>query len=315
VSPSTGKISLLELFCLSAHTFKYRPSKFPEVEEQLVKWLVESKNNNTVLSDALIRSKAKETARNMHIPDDKFKASSGWVENFKHRQGIRGGVWHGDGKNTKTARALGAGTFDDGGPSMVLFPLNPAFDTDCIVEPQSGFGMKPEGSSTSEMGRSRTNELAHNSVHLQPSTWQIPPDTSNTGDISMSSVRSLDQPHLSSMHKPMSQQRLVQNNDGSTMHLEHVSISPPQHHVHEGDHSVMHHDSHHDASATYDESVGLYQPVPSLAEAEDAINIVITFIDTDGCGLLTDEERRNLDQIKRILFQAGSGVPFDRETR
>lgn len=31
----------------------------------------------------------------MGIGDDKFKASSGWVENYKHRHGIRKGIWEG----------------------------------------------------------------------------------------------------------------------------------------------------------------------------------------------------------------------------
>jgi hypothetical protein len=47
------------------------------------------------LSDQLIRNKAREIARSMNIGDDKFKASSGWIENFKHRHNIKRGVWVG----------------------------------------------------------------------------------------------------------------------------------------------------------------------------------------------------------------------------
>lgn len=56
---------------------------------------------NTTLSDSLIRNKARDIAKALRISEDKFKASSGWVENFKHRHGIRRGVWHGDGKASK----------------------------------------------------------------------------------------------------------------------------------------------------------------------------------------------------------------------
>ena len=49
----------------------------------------------------MIRNKAREIAKSLRISEDKFKASSGWVENFKHRHGIRRGVWHGDGKASK----------------------------------------------------------------------------------------------------------------------------------------------------------------------------------------------------------------------
>ncbi|EIN12370.1 hypothetical protein PUNSTDRAFT_124253 [Punctularia strigosozonata HHB-11173 SS5] len=88
---------------------KHRPSKFPEIEMELQKWLVEMDAAKQILTDASIRQKAKEVARTMEIPEDKFKASSGWIENFKHRHGIRRGVWQGDGKNTRAARAMGCG--------------------------------------------------------------------------------------------------------------------------------------------------------------------------------------------------------------
>ncbi|TFK52288.1 hypothetical protein OE88DRAFT_1724991 [Heliocybe sulcata] len=86
---------------------KHRPTKFPEIELELHDWLLDCKEDNIQLTDALIRNKAKEVARSMSITDDKFKASSGWVENFKHRHGIRKGIWHGNGRDWAIARALG----------------------------------------------------------------------------------------------------------------------------------------------------------------------------------------------------------------
>ncbi|KAA1469746.1 hypothetical protein DENSPDRAFT_641230 [Dentipellis sp. KUC8613] len=91
---------------------KHRPSKFPEIESELVDWLLECHEKGTNLTDSTIRTKAKLVSKALQIPDDKFKASSGWVENFKHRHGIKRGVWHGYGLNTRRARALGCG----GGP-------------------------------------------------------------------------------------------------------------------------------------------------------------------------------------------------------
>jgi hypothetical protein len=81
-------------------------------------WVEDTKPQGIVLSDALIRcedisrvlltcsakcpypfshasSKAKEEARRLGILEDKFKASSGWLENFKHRVGIRKGKYIG----------------------------------------------------------------------------------------------------------------------------------------------------------------------------------------------------------------------------
>ena len=52
--------------------------------------------------------------------------------------------------------------------------------------------------------------------------------------------------------------------------------------------------------------------MPTLADAEDAINTLITFLDSAGHGILQDHERQALNTVKCALFQAGSGVPFDR---
>ncbi|KAF9649764.1 hypothetical protein BDM02DRAFT_1753089 [Thelephora ganbajun] len=89
---------------------KHRPSKFPEIESQLVDWLsTTAVPQNITLSDSLIRNKARDIAKVLRISEDKFKASSGWVENFKHRHGIRRGVWHGDGKASKLSATGGPG--------------------------------------------------------------------------------------------------------------------------------------------------------------------------------------------------------------
>jgi hypothetical protein len=107
------------------------PSKFPEIESSLQEWLLEMDKTKQILTDASIRAKAKEVARGMEIPEDKFKASSGWIENFKHRHGIRRGVWHGDGKNTRAARAMGCGhpleESDDDEPRKTMCDLYPAY--------------------------------------------------------------------------------------------------------------------------------------------------------------------------------------------
>lgn len=85
----------------------FRPSKFPEIESELAKWLYECRDKKVQLTDSVIRNKAKEVAKQLQIPEDKFKASSGWVENFKHRHGIRRGQFHGNGRNARLGRFHG----------------------------------------------------------------------------------------------------------------------------------------------------------------------------------------------------------------
>ncbi|KAL5524691.1 hypothetical protein ACEPAF_9836 [Sanghuangporus sanghuang] len=75
---------------------KHRPPKFATIELHMQSWLVECRESKTVISDAMIRAKARELARELNIPEDKFKASAGWVENYKHRANIKKGIWVGN---------------------------------------------------------------------------------------------------------------------------------------------------------------------------------------------------------------------------
>lgn len=74
---------------------KHRPAKFAVIEERMHDWLVECQKARTPISDVMIRLKAKEVAKEVNVSEDKFKASAGWVENYKHRMGIKKGVWGG----------------------------------------------------------------------------------------------------------------------------------------------------------------------------------------------------------------------------
>jgi Tc5 transposase DNA-binding domain len=99
---------------LSLNTFPahFRPSKFLEIESELAKWLYECRDKKVQLTDLVIRNLAKEVAKQLQILEDKFKASSGWVENFKHRYGIRRGQFHRNGRNTRLGRLHSVGVAD-----------------------------------------------------------------------------------------------------------------------------------------------------------------------------------------------------------
>jgi hypothetical protein len=74
---------------------------------------------SVTLSDHNIRTRAKEIARNLQISEEKFKASSGWVENFKHRHNIKRGVWNGPLGDEEPDGAAGASFELDGGDAMM----------------------------------------------------------------------------------------------------------------------------------------------------------------------------------------------------
>ncbi|CAK5270267.1 unnamed protein product [Mycena citricolor] len=110
---------------------KHRPSKFPEIETDMMDVLLAARDNNAPLTDAFIRIKAREVALKLGIGEDRFKASAGWVENFKHRHGIKGGIWSGHGRNVRAAASRGAGLdpicweIPATGPSWLMAPVEP----------------------------------------------------------------------------------------------------------------------------------------------------------------------------------------------
>ncbi|KAG8683543.1 hypothetical protein FRC09_016018, partial [Ceratobasidium sp. 395] len=67
---------------------KHRPSKFPEIETELLKWVKECQENGTGITDTRIKARARECAAEIGLPEGKFKASSGWIENFKVRNNL-----------------------------------------------------------------------------------------------------------------------------------------------------------------------------------------------------------------------------------
>ena len=67
---------------------KNRGAKFPEVEQALLKWFKNARDQNVTISGEIMREKAKFFAAKLEIPDDEFECSVGWLERFKSRHGI-----------------------------------------------------------------------------------------------------------------------------------------------------------------------------------------------------------------------------------
>ncbi|KAI0061485.1 CenpB-DNA-bind-domain-containing protein, partial [Artomyces pyxidatus] len=268
---------------------KHRPSKFPEIESELLKWLMDSLDSKILLTDSVIRAKAKEVSKNMQIPDDKFKASSGWVENFKQRHGIKRGVWHGEGRNVKMARALGYGPGyepppqdDEPRPTIAdfifkhnLYDLNVAItplpilmqrtypeseDEDDIVETDGNAQAGPSGASAGPQSplHGQGSSGMHSPVHAGPPPSHAPADQqAAAGDTSMSSLSTT----LSTAVQP-----------------------------------------------TPAEDLGM----PTAAEAEEAMSTVLRFVDAQSVGFVTQDEQHALRRVKHAIVQLGSGVPYDR---
>ncbi|KIN92907.1 hypothetical protein M404DRAFT_172329 [Pisolithus tinctorius Marx 270] len=285
---------------------KHRPSKFPEVEEELVNWLVQMKQQNTLLTDALIRNKAKETARNLQIPEERFKASSGWVENFKHRHNIRKGVWLGYSKVLHPTRGIGATHLRKGSNENALSPLNPAFES------RSETLARRESTNTGDeddMESEDDQDLDASQSH------QPVPGSSHSQQAEASASHHPLPPIWTMHHEPLSSNETPISASGSQP-CQHMPVSQSQQDVQLS--------SHGDAPTTYPAPVVVYQiapitssgsTIPDITEAEEAINKVIHFVDSQSPGILNQDERDMLTQIKNALFQAASGVPYVRERR
>ncbi|KAG6917467.1 hypothetical protein DXG01_002444 [Tephrocybe rancida] len=305
---------------------KHRPSKFPEIEEELLKWLstlppssssLSSTPNPIGVSDTAIRTRAKAIARALHVPEEKFKASSGWVDNFKARAGVKGGLWSGvpavavpsssavnagtGSAETEPAKARlieGAGA---AGAGAGLSPLNPAFRT--------GMEGLEEEEEEEEEGASPYAHASPTHTHTPHLTGpaqaylppQVPPQTQT-------------QPQ----HSPLS---LSPTHSHPATHSPLSALSAHTHHTHTHTHSLsptsahsLSH-SHHTTATTHPEEQVLFrrapQHIPSLAEAEGALDTLLLFLDVRArVGLVSDAERDALQAVKGKLFEEAVGGGF-----
>ena len=111
----------------SSRVAKHRPSKFPDIETRLSAWAHECAITNYYLTDHAIREKAKTVARSLGYPEEKFKASSGWVEKFKERNNIRKGKVNGEPAGAAGAvRSLSAASSFVQGPESEMESATPS---------------------------------------------------------------------------------------------------------------------------------------------------------------------------------------------
>src|SRR6266542_4300441 len=67
---------------------RHRPVTFPELELALKEFVL-SYQHRAILNDAILIKKAKLLASGLEIPENALQFSSGWLQGFKKRNGIR----------------------------------------------------------------------------------------------------------------------------------------------------------------------------------------------------------------------------------
>lgn len=271
-----------------------RPSKFPDLEYRLAEWVQTVSKDGVVLSDALLRSKAREIGIALGYTHDKFKASSGWLENFKHRHGIKRGVWTGSGTSLIKARAY---ALDFQPPVLEVCPPGPFTridkPSDAAGSSHTGYNMggsaqqgpqvmHPSASLNVQPSWSRTNEPALND-HASTSSLMYP-----SSDQSSYSIASEDQQPVVDAAMPAAEPVAISLGPEDGSEGDQVYVVPVMPEILEG------------------------EDVPDAADAEKAIDKVLTYARANHGELeLGDSGFQLLLELKYKLFYKATGQPFD----
>ena len=77
-------------------SIREREGNFPKIEDALWTWCEHVINNRGPLHDEVLVTQGLQIARELGIPLNEFKASQGWVYNFKKRHGLFEIILHGE---------------------------------------------------------------------------------------------------------------------------------------------------------------------------------------------------------------------------
>jgi hypothetical protein len=87
--------SNLNLKEVSIDTTRVKQVKHPQLDGKLKEWFLRYENL-TIISDSMIREKAKSFAQQLKISEESLTFSDGWLEKFKHRHNIKRRTIHGE---------------------------------------------------------------------------------------------------------------------------------------------------------------------------------------------------------------------------
>ncbi|RDX50295.1 CenpB-DNA-bind-domain-containing protein [Lentinus brumalis] len=284
---------------------KLRPSKFPTLERHLEDWVKLASKTGKTLTDSVLRQKAREIGDEMGYTTEKFKASSGWLENFKHRHGIRRGVWHNDGTLEAKYRAYASD----------FMPPNPG---PWLQRPEVGFGRAPSPAPI---------EL---SSHVEQDMGIESEDDEQQGGDMSTNAQAMDPAITLSPAWPQTEQQPAAHDDVLTIAEE--RYSPERPHQLEYPQPEEPEPSQHPAMMSAmpvavpldgDESNGqqvFVTPVmpefvpehgiPTLQQAEHALDKFITYVAQDE-KLLGVDEVNFLMRLKHKVFGKVAGVEYD----
>ncbi len=263
------------------------------------------------LTDSVLRQKARQFGDEMGYTADKFKASSGWLENFKHRHGIRRGVWHGNGTAEQKYRAYGtdfippnsenapSASYTIHQPSPAPMEEPPQRDHDMGVESEDD-----AASPADRMSQSMNAPGVRSSIALQQAWPQAESQSTSQGDnkgyYSQEPPQQLEYPQQSESVAPP-----------ETEGQELSAILPPAEPI-----AIPLNGDENSGEQVYvvpvmPEVMPDVSP-PTLAEAELALDKVILYIEQNGNeSILNDDDYEFLMGIKYKVFGKMVGRKYD----
>src|SRR4051794_13530505 len=87
----------------SAQIFRHREVKFPVLEQVMSLWVENVTAGGVILTDLLIKEKAKTFAEAFNIQENELVFSNGWLYKFKQRNNIRRYHIHGESESAPLA--------------------------------------------------------------------------------------------------------------------------------------------------------------------------------------------------------------------
>lgn len=308
------------------------------------KWLRKNAESEQpqILSDQIIRNKAKEIARDLLIPDEKFKASSGWVENFKHRHGIKRGVWRpardvvwispavekarsvGD-QEQDSQDGSGSGSLDtnqemdeDTLPSVLQAAWEPAPPPPPQQHQQEQEQHSPPPSHPSQMQTLQSSNLDHRFSHSELDRnvfFDMDMEPRVAHDMRSAITHPTTYPHEESHSGASSGTAGGGLSLPASMPMPSyppgVMVYPPPLPELARKHTAPQHDS-----AVPVQAAPSNGDVPDIRHAERSMDALLDFFDAQPEGtIITVEDREKLAQIRCKLFARARGVAYQREDR
>ncbi|CAB5323547.1 unnamed protein product [Rhizophagus irregularis] len=80
----------------TSSTYRHREVKYPSLEQALSIWVKQALSKNMILSDNILREKAKEFAQDLNIAENAIGFSNGWLGGFKSRNNLSKQRIHGE---------------------------------------------------------------------------------------------------------------------------------------------------------------------------------------------------------------------------